>query len=157
MQGYRDALPELTFQAHRPGLQAHQFAPGLLPRALAPHRAAITAGLAQRGVGCATYFSPHVLQQDYFSSFTLGGALPVTDDVGGRIISLPLFDSMTAHDLAEVTTALRQELACFAKPARRPAASRPSRRVAKPAQAPMVQAPLVPSLPAPAATAGATR
>ena len=34
MQGYRDALPELAFQTQRPGEQAHQFAPGLLPRAL---------------------------------------------------------------------------------------------------------------------------
>jgi dTDP-4-amino-4,6-dideoxygalactose transaminase len=143
MQGYRDALPELTFQAHRPGLQAHQFAPGLLPRALAPHRAAITAGLAQRGVGCATYFSPHVLQQDYFSGFTLGGALPVTDDVGGRIISLPLFDSMTAHDLAEVVTALQEELVRFAKPARRPAASRHLAHPLQPVAVPAAVAGLV--------------
>ena len=139
MQGYRDALPELAFQTQRPGEQAHQFAPGLLPRALAPHRAEIMASLARRGIGCATYFSPHVLQQDYFAGFTLGGALPVSDDVGARIISLPLFDSMTAHDLVEVVTVLREEMARFAKPVRSRA-----RRPLKRAPAPLAPVPSAP-------------
>ncbi len=124
MQGYRDALPELTFQTQLPGHQAHQFAPAMLPWVLAPHRADLVASLQQRGIGCATYFSPHVLQQDYFAGNTLGGALPVSDDVGARIISLPLFDSMTAHDRVEVVTVLREEMARFARPVRRSAVAR---------------------------------
>ena len=134
MQGYRDALPELAFQAQRPGHQAHQFAPALLPQGMAPHRTDIVTSLMQRGVGCATYFSPHLLQQDYFSGYTLGGALPVTDDVGNHIISLPLFDDMTAHDLAEVVTTLREEMARFAAPPRQPRV-RPSPATLQPAMA----------------------
>ncbi len=110
MRGYRQALPELTYQPELPGMQAHQFAPGLLPPALAPHRGEITAALAKQGIGSATYFSPHLLQQDFFAEHGVGGALPATDDVASRVISLPLFDSMTPLNLVEVATAVRQEL-----------------------------------------------
>ena len=125
MRGYRQALPELTFQPELPGMQAHQFAPGLLPPALAPHRGEIAAALAVRGIGSATYFSPHLLQQDYFAEHGVGGALPVTDDVASRVVSLPLFDGMTPLNLVEVITAVRRELTRTAR--------RASRRIGPPA------------------------
>lgn len=107
---YRKALPELVYQPQSAGIQAHQFVPALLPGALAPRREEITAALARRGIGCGTYFSPHLAQQEYFASYGVGSELAVTKDVAGRIISLPLFDSMTQQDLLEVTSALRKEL-----------------------------------------------
>lgn len=110
MRGYRQALPELTYQPELPGMQAHQFVPGLLPAALAGCRGEIAAALARQGIGSATYFSPHLMQQDYFARHGLGCALPVTDDVAGRVVSLPLFDGMTQLDLIEVTTAMRREM-----------------------------------------------
>ncbi len=110
MRGYRQALPELTYQPERPGMQAHQFAPGLLPPALAPFRGEITAALAEQGIGSASYFSPHLLQQDYFIEHGVGQELPVTDDVASRVVTLPLFDGMTQLDLIEVATAMRREL-----------------------------------------------
>ena len=63
----------------------------------------------------------------------------MSDDVGARIISLPLFDSMTAHDLVEVVTVLREEMARFAKPVRSRA-----RRPLKRAPAPLVPVPSAP-------------
>lgn len=129
MRGYRQALPELTYQPELPGAQAHQFAPGLLPPALAPCRDAITAALAGQGIGSATYFSPHLAQQDYFAEHAAGRALPVTDDVASRVVSLPLFDGMTPLNLVEVTTAVRRELRRTARTLRRGA----SRRVRPPA------------------------
>ena len=134
MRGYREALPELTYQPELPGTQAHQFAPGLLPPALAPLRGEIAAALAEQGIGSATYFSPHLAQQDYFAEHGVGGALPVTDDVASRIVSLPLFDSMTPLNLVEVTTAVRRELTRAARTVRR----RASRRAGPPALPPVL-------------------
>ncbi len=107
---YRQALPELTFQPERQGRQAHQFASALLPRDLAPHRAEIAAALTAGGIGNATYFSPHLMQQDYFVEHGVCHGLSVTDDVGSRIISLPLFDTMSRRDLSEVVNAVQREL-----------------------------------------------
>ena len=129
MRGYRQALPELTYQPELPGMQAHQFAPGLLPPALASFRGEITAALAGQGIGSATYFSPHLAQQDYFAEHGAGRALPVTDDVASRIVSLPLFEGMTSLDLVEVTTAVQRELMRAARTVRR----RASRRIGPPA------------------------
>lgn len=124
MRRYRQSLPELTYQPELPGTQAHQFAPGLLPPALAPHRGEIAAALAQQGIGSATYFSPHLAQQDYFAEHGIGRELPVTDDIASRVVSLPLFDDMTQLDLIEVTTAMRRELMRVTRTFRRRAARR---------------------------------
>jgi dTDP-4-amino-4,6-dideoxygalactose transaminase len=113
---YRQALPELTFQPDRQSRQAHQFASALLPRKLAPERAAIAAALAADGIGSATYFSPHLLQQDYFRKHAESSPIPVTDDVASRIISLPLFDTMTQQDLAEVVAAMQRQFARLMRP-----------------------------------------
>lgn len=104
---YRGALPEMQFQMRAPGLQAHQFVPALLPSALAGRKAAIRAGLADRGIGTGTYFSPHLMQQSYFQKVCVGGALPVSDDVSARMMSLPLFDTMTHDEVDQVVECLR--------------------------------------------------
>ena len=110
VQRYRRALPELTFQPARKYRQAHQFASALLPRDLAPKRAEIMAGLAADGIGSAHYFSPHLMEQDYFIKHAAADELPVTNDVASRIISLPLHDQMTHDNLAEVVRAMGRYL-----------------------------------------------
>jgi dTDP-4-amino-4,6-dideoxygalactose transaminase len=104
---YRGALPEMQFQLRAPGLQAHQFVPALLPSALAGRKAAIRAELADRGIGTGTYFSPHLMEQSYFQKVCVGGALPVSDDVSARMMSLPLFDTMTLDEVDQVVECLR--------------------------------------------------
>lgn len=104
---YRDALPDLQFQTRASGMQAHQFVPALLPPELSPRRTSIRAGLAERGIATGTYFSPHLLEQPYFQKVCVGGPVPVSDDVSARMISLPLFDVMTHHEVDLVAKNLR--------------------------------------------------
>jgi dTDP-4-amino-4,6-dideoxygalactose transaminase len=120
---YRRALPDLSFQPARPHRQAHQFCSALLPRDLASQRDDINASLAADGIGSAHYFSPHVMEQDYFIQHGVSDALPVTDDVASRIISLPLYDTMTMADLDTVVTAVAWQLA------RRRGARKSARRI----------------------------
>jgi dTDP-4-amino-4,6-dideoxygalactose transaminase len=103
---YREALPELQFQLRAPGTQAHQFVPALLPAGLGGRRAAIRAELAEQGIATGTYFSPHLMQQPYFQRVCVAGPIPVCDDVSARMMSLPLFDSMTHHEVDQVAECL---------------------------------------------------
>ena len=107
---YRDALPELDFQLKAPGAQAHQIVPALLPSGLKEYRDTIRAELARRGIATGIYFSPHLLEQQYFQRVCLAGPMPVCDDVAARVISLPLFDDMTHEDVNKVVECLRSVL-----------------------------------------------
>lgn len=107
---YRRFLPELQFQAAGPARQAHQFASALLPAFLAPQREQIQRALAQDGIGLAAYFSPHLAQQAYFLETCEAGTQFVADDVAARIISLPLYDSMTDDEVLEVVAALQNAM-----------------------------------------------
>ena len=129
---YRSALPELDFQLRAPGIQAHQFVPALLPSALSGRRDAIRAELAERGIATGTYFSPHLLEQPYFQKVCAGGPLPVCDDVSARVISLPLFNTMTHDEVEQVVESLQALIGV----------TEPGRRWRKPARA-VQQVPLV--------------
>jgi dTDP-4-amino-4,6-dideoxygalactose transaminase len=104
---YREALPAFQFQLRAPGTQAHQFVPALLPSGLGVRRAAIRAALADQGIATGAYFSPHVMEQPYFQKTCVAGPLPVCDDVSARMISLPLFDTMTHHEVDHVVASLQ--------------------------------------------------
>jgi dTDP-4-amino-4,6-dideoxygalactose transaminase len=104
---YREALPEFQFQLRAPGTQAHQFVPALLPSGLGGRRAAIRAALADQGIATGAYFSPHLMEQPYFQKTCVAGPLPVCDDVSARMISLPLFDTMTHHEVDQVVSSLQ--------------------------------------------------
>ena len=104
---YRDALPELQFQLKAPGTQAHQFVPALLPSGLAGRRVAIREELANQGIATGTYFSPHLMEQPYFQKVCVAGPIPVCEDVSARMMSLPLFDTMTHHDVDQVAERLQ--------------------------------------------------
>jgi len=103
---YRNALPELQFQLRQPGTQVHQFVTALLPSGLGGRRAAIRAELAEQGIGTGTYFSPHLMEQPYFQKVCVAGPIPVCDDVSARMMSLPLFDTMTHHEVDQVAERL---------------------------------------------------
>jgi dTDP-4-amino-4,6-dideoxygalactose transaminase len=113
---YRDLLPEMDFQLRVPGIQAHQFTPALLPSRLKAQRAPIRAELAERGIGTGAYFSPHLMEQPYFRDRCVTGPLPVCDDVSGRMMSLPLFDTMV-HDEVEQVAENLHELIGASEPA----------------------------------------
>ena len=113
MAQYRTLLPELAFQPDTPSVQAHQFAPALLPREIAPLRSVLQTRMKSAGVDTASYFSPHVAEQEYFRRTGFAAELVVTDDVASRVISLPIFDTMTREQVIEVATCLRGEIGVF--------------------------------------------
>ncbi len=115
---YRAMLPELEFQAQAPGIQAYQFVPALLPRELSGRKAAIREELASRGIATGTYFSPHLMEQPYFQKTSVAGPLPVSDDVSARMISLPLFDTMTFQEVSQVVEELRSVMGLNQAPVR---------------------------------------
>jgi dTDP-4-amino-4,6-dideoxygalactose transaminase len=88
--------------------QAAQFMPMLLPQALAGARPAIMAALASKGIGSGAYFSPHLAQQRYFARTCVAMPTPVADEIGGRMLSLPLTDDMTAADVSIVCNAVQK-------------------------------------------------
>ena len=110
---YRAELPEFAIQSDDSGRQCFQFWSLLLPKDLAPHRAAIIARLADAGIGAAHYFSPHLGQQSYFRAAAQIEPTPVADDVASRILSLPITDAMTLDHVGLVATALRVAIAAL--------------------------------------------
>lgn len=94
------------FQHLRGSRPALQFQSLLLPRAFAGHRRAIIGLLAEKGIGAGHYFSPHLAEQPWFRANSVFGALPVSDDVAGRVLSLPVTDDMTVADVERVCEAL---------------------------------------------------
>lgn len=108
---YRELLPELTFQPMKGQRQAHQFTSTLLPAHLAPFRTQIQADLREAGVDSGMYFSPHVAEQDLFVDGTDPASLPVTNDIASRILTLPLFDTMTDQQVSQVCAAMQSALA----------------------------------------------
>jgi dTDP-4-amino-4,6-dideoxygalactose transaminase len=103
---YRRLLPSLRFQSQNSRVMAHQFMPCLLPVQLASRRDAIVADLTKLGIGAAKYFSPHLAEQRYFASVCEVEPLVVTNDVSRRILSLPLYDTMSEDDVLEVCHAV---------------------------------------------------
>jgi dTDP-4-amino-4,6-dideoxygalactose transaminase len=104
---YRAALPELEFQQVAPGIQAHQFVPALLPASLAGRKQALRTELENRSITTGAYFSPHLLEQPYFRKLCPATPVPVCDEVGARMISLPLYDTMTPQEVDYVVENLR--------------------------------------------------
>jgi dTDP-4-amino-4,6-dideoxygalactose transaminase len=124
VERYRETLPGLQFQAAPPRHQVHQFAPVLLPRALAPRRDDVQAVLKTSGIGMATYFSPHLAEQPFFTGKSRKGPLEVTRDVAARIISLPVYDEMTLGDADEVAERLGTTIRAMEQAASHAAPSR---------------------------------
>jgi dTDP-4-amino-4,6-dideoxygalactose transaminase len=105
-QRYRQKLAGFGLQRPRGHRQTLQFMPVLLPRALAPHRATIIARLGEAGIGAGTYFSPHLGEQPWFRESCLLDALPIADDIGARMLALPIADAMTDADVDRVAGTL---------------------------------------------------
>lgn len=105
---YRAELPGWTFQRMRGLRHAQQFMPVLLPRALAENRQSVIGALAERGIGAAAYFSPHIAEQPYFQENCVADDLTVTNDIGRRILSLPVSDLMTPEEVTTVCQSLQE-------------------------------------------------
>jgi len=107
---YRRGLPTFSFQPCKSHPQAHQFTSTLLPRDMAPFREMIREEMRRRGVASATYFSPHVAELEYFRDEAALASLPVTNDIAARVLTLPLYDTMTDDEVQEVISAVNAAL-----------------------------------------------
>jgi dTDP-4-amino-4,6-dideoxygalactose transaminase len=74
-----------------------------------PERAAFMAFLKERGIGTAIHYpAPVHLQPAYKDRILLSsGGLPVTEDLAGRIVSLPMFPQLSDEDADRVCSAVR--------------------------------------------------
>jgi dTDP-4-amino-4,6-dideoxygalactose transaminase len=108
LKEYRSRLPNWNFQRKTAMRQAHQFCALLLPRSIAHERDGIVAELEKASIGSARYFSPHLAEHPHFSKTGEREALPITEDISGRCLSLPLFDGMTIAMIDEICGILRK-------------------------------------------------
>lgn len=109
---YRTAIGDRYKIQPRPaGSQALGFFPLLLPSERTHERDAIIARLDRDGVGAGKYFSPHLGEQPWVRSIGQIESTPVADMVGGRLLSLPLSDTMTQDDVMRVVDTLDRAVA----------------------------------------------
>lgn len=94
---YRERLAGFTLQRIQASRHVAQFQPLLL--APGSDRGAIMQALAEKGIGSAHYFAPHLNQQPYFQQSCVSEPTPIADDLGARMLSLPVTDVMTADDV----------------------------------------------------------
>jgi dTDP-4-amino-4,6-dideoxygalactose transaminase len=101
-------LPGLGLPGAAPYEHVH---PWHLFTVLPPRRAPFMEGLRALGIGTGLHFEAVHLHTFYRERFGYReGMLPVAEDVCARIVSLPLFPSMTGGDAADVVAAVRQVL-----------------------------------------------
>ena len=127
---YRERLGRFTLQRPAGHRQAMQFFPVLLPPTLAPHRDAIVARLAERGIGAGAYFSPHLAEQPHFRETCLIDDLPVTHYIAARAVVLPVTDAMTIADVDRVAQTFGQVCDAMPRPIRAAAAVPADRELA---------------------------
>ncbi len=69
-------------------------------------RAAVQAGLRDRGVPTAIYYPRPLHRQPAYAGHHDGAALPVSDDLAGRILALPIHPDLTDSDAERVCDAM---------------------------------------------------
>lgn len=77
---------------------------------LAPDRAsrdAARARLLDAGIEARVYYTPAVHRQPHFATAPRAGSLAVTDDVGDRVLSLPVHEQMAPESQQRVVAALK--------------------------------------------------
>jgi len=80
----------------------------LLPGADA--RAGLQAGLRDRGVPTAIYYPRPLHRQPAYAGHHDGAALPVSDDLAGRILALPIHPDLSNRDAERVCDAVAEVL-----------------------------------------------
>ncbi len=73
-------------------------------------RAEFMEKMKARGIGCGVHYPPIHLFQLYRARGFREGMFPVAESVGRRIVTLPLFATMTEADVERVVEAARQSL-----------------------------------------------
>ncbi len=121
---YRELLPAavadlgLPFAAAR-GVAACPLRPVLLPEGA--DRPRFMAAMKARGIQTSIHYPPvHLFS--YYRSLA-AGALPVTEAIGAREVTLPLYPAMTPADVESVVAAVAESLVEARRPSDEPLAS----------------------------------
>jgi dTDP-4-amino-4,6-dideoxygalactose transaminase len=104
-------LAEIELPAHRPNIRHawHLYAIRLRLERLKINRAEFIEQLKSEGIGTSVHFIPLHRQPYYRDRFGLRCQdFPVADAAYERLISLPLYTKMTAHDIEDVIEAMRR-------------------------------------------------
>ncbi|MFN8535697.1 MAG: UDP-4-amino-4,6-dideoxy-N-acetyl-beta-L-altrosamine transaminase [Dehalococcoidia bacterium] len=118
---YADALgplPWLTLPQEAPGARSawHLYAIQLNRETLRAGRAEIFRALRAEGIGVQVHYHPVHLLQLYRDRFGYRpGSFPLAEDAYERLISLPLFPSMTGEDVADTIEAVVKVLRAYAR------------------------------------------
>ncbi len=113
---YRDSLRSAAPEAVIPfgsgrGLSACHLLPILLPESV--DRSQFMQAMKDRGVQTSIHYPPIHQFQIYRSNETRPGtALPMTDRIAPREVTLPLYPAMTDQDVQAVVQAVREALGC---------------------------------------------
>jgi dTDP-4-amino-4,6-dideoxygalactose transaminase len=86
------------------------FMPALLPPGWAERRALLIGVMAKHGIGMAHYFSPHLAEHPFFAGQCKISDLTTTREIAGRVLSLPMSDTMTVEDVGRVCATLSHEM-----------------------------------------------
>jgi len=117
LQRYRDGLadlPEVEMLGEEPGIRHanHLCVIVLDTDRLRIDRDGVMSALRAEGIGTGIHFRSLSLHPYYRQTFpTSAGDLAVAESVSERLLSLPLYPKMTAHDLADVLDALHRVIA----------------------------------------------
>ena len=112
-QLYRELLSELCssvivpFEGH-PGVSAHHIMPVVLPRAA--NRLHFMEAMKSQGVQTSVHYPPIHLFSSFRGTTEGTGSLPVTEDIAGREVTLPLYPTLTDEQVKLVAQAVRKAL-----------------------------------------------
>lgn len=112
-QHYARHLPALGLgwqQGATDAAHARHLFVAMLPQAWADKRDALLAGLRERGIGATVHYPPLHRMPLYRGSLP-PAQLPATDDLAGRILTLPIGNSVQVADAQRVLDALHALLA----------------------------------------------
>lgn len=101
------AATGLSFQA-LDSQPAWQFLPALVPPGVA--RDDVVSVAAEHGVEVRVYFAHPLHRMPAFAAAPRIGALPVTDDLSRRALSLPMANDLTGDEQAAITAAIGRSL-----------------------------------------------
>jgi dTDP-4-amino-4,6-dideoxygalactose transaminase len=106
---YADRLVPMGFREQRNGeLSAYQFFPAKVPPGVDPAR--LIAHLAGRGIQTRDYYARGLHQHPHFASRETVAPLPETEQLAGRLISLPMSTRRTEDEVDRVCDAVAEFL-----------------------------------------------
>jgi len=108
-----DGLPGISFQQVRPGdwCTRKDFSV-LVDEAVCPlDRAQLAAALREENVDTRFYFSPPLHRQKLYRRFLRpGDSLPVTEQLASRVLSLPIYASLTDEEIHRIADTLHRAI-----------------------------------------------